>query len=769
MATRNFNANKSSLFAKTGSSELGGGQDKHLPVGGSWNGYTFRSAVRFATDWSGMKTIQSAVLWMKTSSAVHLAFSSDPDIYVARATSDWTANNSSSSADGGGGWSTAATNYPGPSLTTTGQVNKDVSTAEQTWISVDISTIVRAWAPTSVEGGGGAANYGVVLYGVASGDLTEFNSAESTVPPYIVVTYATDTAPVATMTGPTGVQGTRPTLAGTAVDAEGDPITNVHVEVSQGATVVYQADLGAVASPWSHVPTADLPGGALTVRAVAGAGGLTGAYSAALAFTVDRPPVVGAFTSPPASGSNRRPPITFGTSDPDGNATTAWDLQVYATSGGVAAGSPVYQALAQTSGISAGQVTHTPTADLPGGALVVRARVQSGPGALWSAWSADYPFVVALTTPSVTYLVPASVGGYVTPDGTFSDLATAFSKITHAHTADLRPPAGQTLTRMRIWVGYTAADPSVAGQGTLVWDAAPTPAGQQAGWGSELGASGSVVFATAFEATASGGGVTKAWRWGKCSLVEWIGRVRLGDQVTALTATPDQMGAGLLAGWIRAENLAGAGLAAWRATPPTPAAILPELPAAEAWLGLRNRYAWNAPDVDLLAGTGSFEDPALTGWATSGQVSSQAGIANSPPTHGGRILRITGDGVTPYPQASRWVQVFPGATYTLSGSLMTAGVAGEMDVRCDAHSTPGVEVQSFLMRLMTSGGGQVVWSTQTSTAKIPAGCYWLLVLIYIAAAPAAAGVDGRWDNIQVVGPKPLGGLDRWDLAWTSLG
>src|SRR4029079_1983026 len=101
---------------------------------------------------------------------------------------DWTANNSSSSADGGGGWSTAATNYPGPSLTTTGQVNKDVSTAEQTWISVDISTIVRAWAPTSVEGGGGAANYGVVLYGVASGDLTEFNSYESTVPPYIVVT-----------------------------------------------------------------------------------------------------------------------------------------------------------------------------------------------------------------------------------------------------------------------------------------------------------------------------------------------------------------------------------------------------------------------------------------------------------------------------------------------------------------------------------------------------------------------------------------------------
>src|SRR5262245_41504162 len=333
-------ANKSSLFAVTGSTELGGGADDHLPVGGPWGAYTFASAVRFGFDWTGVKRITSAILALRTTGQVHVGFSSAPDFYVARATADWTANGASSGSEGGSGWSTSPTVYPGPPSTSTGRVSKRAATTENTWVEVDIAAIVRAWAPATVEGGGNQPNYGILLSRVASGDVTEFYSRTSgSVPPKITLYYDTDTPPPApTHTAPVAgavVTTKRPTFTATCVDPDGDPLQGGDIAVYSGSTVVNSGAMSWGTSSLAYTPTVDLPSGALTWRCRAKANGVTGAWSTATAFTVDRAPTVTAFTAPPATVSaNLRPPIAFTTQDLDGDALELYDLEVYADGGG---------------------------------------------------------------------------------------------------------------------------------------------------------------------------------------------------------------------------------------------------------------------------------------------------------------------------------------------------------------------------------------------------------------------------------------------------
>src|SRR5262245_54523056 len=139
MASKTLTAAKSSLFANSGSTNLGGGADDHLPVGGPWGSYVFTSAVQFNLDWSGVKRITSAVIRLRTTGQVHIGFSSTPDFFVARATAAWTANSASSSAEGGSGWSTSPTVYPGPPSTSTGRVGKRAPTAENSTFDTDIT------------------------------------------------------------------------------------------------------------------------------------------------------------------------------------------------------------------------------------------------------------------------------------------------------------------------------------------------------------------------------------------------------------------------------------------------------------------------------------------------------------------------------------------------------------------------------------------------------------------------------------------------------
>jgi hypothetical protein len=689
MPTRNFNANKSSLFAKTGSTELGGGQDDHLPVGGSYNGYTFRSAVRFALDYSGMKNIQSAVLYLRTSSQVHLAFSSDPDVLIARASGDWTANSASSSSEGGSGWSTAATNYPGPSLTTSGQVSKDVSTAESTWVSADITSIVKAWAPASVVGGGGAANYGVVLYGAATGDLTEFYSYTSGSKPYIVVTYTTDTAPTTTLTAPTAGQimgTTRPTISGTGSDPDGDPVDLYYAQFVQGSTVVHDATLPG-GPTFNYTPTVDLPGGAVYVIVKCQAGGLW-SPDVRVDFTVDRPPVVVDWSAPPASGSNRRPVHTFVSSDPDGDALELYDVEVYQDGGGgVPAGAAVWVASSQTAGISGMTVNHTPGVDLPGGPLLARSRVRTGPADLWSAWSPYRAYFIALTTPTVVWKQPPSDGGWIEYDiPTFVNPAANPPTIAIWSKATDAPPSGQTLTREARGYAYGTAATAWAYDGPPQAPNTPTGGTVQQAFYDDLEANQSYGAGHArFIVGASGGGLVDTTRKWRATLLQWQGALFLGDQVTALHAALAGAG-GDIGGWCRAQSSATApnGSAPWRDLSQL-ATVVTELPATGAWLGLLSRFAHKTPDVDLLGGLGHWDGPnPLSGWNVSGQVYVQGALEGTPPPTGGGQLRITGDGVTSYPQATKVVEVIGGAQYRLNAYLKSAGLTTEIDCRVDA-------------------------------------------------------------------------------------
>ena len=768
MPSRTFASNKSSLFAD-GSSNLGGGADQHMPVGGPYSGYTFRSAVRFALDFLGHETDRLG----RNEPADELAGSRrvlvGPGHYVARCTADWTANSSSGSSDGGSGWGTSPTVYPGPASTTTNRVTRDISTSEGATVGIDITGIVRDWL-------NGQPNYGVLLYYVASGDVTEFNSYRAgSGKPEIVVTYATDSPPTATLDAPTGVQSTtRPTLSGTATDPDGDPITNVAVAVyrSSDNVLVYYADLGAVGSSWSHVPTADLPGGALWAAATPVAGGLTGAASNVVNFTVDRPPNAPVWSAPSGNvGGTRRPVHTFSATDPDGDALELYDLEVYQSVGGAPSGAAVY-AVANL-GASGTSVSHTPTIDLPGGPLLARSRVRTGPADLWSAWSAYQAYSIILTTPTVAWIEPASSNAFeVYDNGQFVDqwsspLITAiWGRVQDA------PPSGQTLTREARGYGYEAAGASWAYDGPP--QAPNTPTGGTASQPIYASPGGGWMYGRGhfrFIIGSSGGGLVDTQRNWRASILEWYGAVFLGDNVTAIAATLAGMG-GQLKGWWRAQASRTDSSKGWRELTDQ-AGILAELPATGAYLGLRSRFAINGPDVDLLGGAGSFEDPTLAGWTLGGgQIYVQGNLEGRPAPDGSTELRITGDGVTAYPQVSRLIPVVPGGAYYLEGYLQSAGgVKAEIDVRCDAIG-PNLN-QGFALRILRDAQGETAHTYQkVGPYVVPAdgSVTDLQLLIYIAANPSIAGQDVRADAVKLVGPKAgAAGLDKWVIDWTSAG
>lgn len=786
MATRTLAANKSSLFADSGGSELGGGNDDHLPVGGPWGSYTFRSAVRFALDWSGVKSITSAVLRVRTSSQVHIGFSTDPDIQVSRCTGDWTANSGKSSADSGGGpgWSTSPTVWPGPAMTSTGRVSKDIPTSEGTWVDIDITAIVKAWAPATIPGGGGAANYGVMLHYAASGDVTEFSSSKSVYSPEIVLTYATDSPPPApTVTAPTGTgSNLRPLLSATAVDPDGDPLEVGDVEVRKAGAVVYSSVAFAAsgATTLDHTPASDLPSGDLTVRFRARAAGVYGAWSAEAPFAIDRAPTTNAPTAPAGNISgNRRPNIVFTAADLDADPLELFDVEVYATSSGAPTGSPVYAVTSGTTGIAGYTVTHTPTADLPVGPLMVRARVRAR--GVYSAWSGYTAFTIVTANPSVSIVWPPTPGGpllFFTPHPA-PGTGFPFAAVSRFQ-AECIAPAGFTFTTIRRKLvrldgpnaPFTIMDSDLGGVAgsTTFFVSQPVTVKDFAAGGTWAGMS--ALLEVTITATASNGGQTVAVRRARYSFLEWQGAVYLGDNVTALAVSDVTPPAGDNAApldrpsvWYRAQasKTAPNGAATWRDASGL-ATVRSELPAQNAYLGVYVRSSRQADDVDVLGGIGMFEDAALPGWATSGLVAS---VSPGLKYEGIRCLQIRGDGVTGYPQASVMVPAVPGGAYTLSGALLWAAGTGEIDVRVDAHYIDGTQV-AFVMRLLKTTGA--AWELLSSGPWVcPAGVKSLQVIAYIAASPSVSGQDCRFDAIQLLGPPSGYGFDRIDVDWTSAG
>lgn len=175
--TRTYNATKDSRLARTsGGANYGSGTEGQLPVGAG-SGWRNRALIDVAAiPWGGVVRVVSATLLVTTSSQVNLGFGSSPKVEARRITGSW-AEGSASSPSGSNG-----VVYPGPSTTTTGAKQTSVTRTEGARVSLDVTAIVRAWAAKAVEGGGGAAKYGIALYSVAEDSTTystEFLSRET--------------------------------------------------------------------------------------------------------------------------------------------------------------------------------------------------------------------------------------------------------------------------------------------------------------------------------------------------------------------------------------------------------------------------------------------------------------------------------------------------------------------------------------------------------------------------------------------------------------
>jgi hypothetical protein len=564
---------------------------------------------------------------------------------------------------------------------------------------------------------------------VASGDVTEFQSfkdATSGDRPQIILTYTGDTPPSTVLDAPTGIQGTtRPTISGTSTDPDGDAIQNVYVAVSQGATVVYSANLGAVGNAWSHVPTADLPGGALTVVASAQAGGLGGPASNTLSFTVDRPPVVTAWSAPSGNVSgNRRPVHTFTASDPDGDALELYDVEVYQSVGGAPSGGPVWVASSQVAGISGMTVNHTPGADLPGGPLLARSRVRTGPADLWSAWSAYQAYSIILTTPTVAWISPTADGAWMEydPPTLANPAASLLTTAVWGKVSDA-PPSGQTLTREARGYGYAAAATAWAYDGPPQAPNTPTGGTAQQPFYPDLEPNEPYGSGhSRFIIGASGGGLVDVSRKWRASALEWFGSVYLGDRVSAVSAALTAMG-GDYVGWIRAQSSA---IDAAASTEP----------------------------ADILAGSGSFETVPLAGWTPHGGAWSAG--ATSYKIDGANGLIGAGAGVAnPYCSSATY-QVRPGSTYTLTAGAGRAQGNAAINARVSlaVYDAQGVGISTVAVVLDYTAAAVVgALPVKSGAYTMPANATQAIVNVTLVGSPVAADI-WVFDAIKLVPAAP---------------
>lgn len=206
MATRSFACSKDSLvcLSPTGL-ELGAGEDDHLPAGVN-NGYKLRSLLAFTLDWTGVYEITKAELKIRTSASNYHGTKSSDTFYISRCTSSW--SEGTYGADESWYAANAVDWGNQPSTTTTGRVSYAGTTSNSSDRTYDITAIVKAWAPTSIPGGGGASNYGIQIRQTTESEdnYTEFQSVEGGTNPYILLTYV-DTPP---QTNPTVTIDTPP-------------------------------------------------------------------------------------------------------------------------------------------------------------------------------------------------------------------------------------------------------------------------------------------------------------------------------------------------------------------------------------------------------------------------------------------------------------------------------------------------------------------------------------------------------------------------------
>lgn len=314
MPTTTWACNKDARVADSGGTSLGAGASNFNPIG-TYSGYKYRTLLGFSYSFTGMVSITSAVLNLRTGTQFYVAYGSDPDIAVRRLTAAWSEGTSVAlSGTNAVEWD----NQPGVTGST---AVADISPSESTWDSVDITTIIQ-------EALAAGSFYGLRLYAYdgsgessSATDVTEIYSREQgSSDPYITVTYTNNVVPSApTLTGPADGQivTLTPELKATHSDPDGDALLDYDHQVSTDPTFASVTHWNESASTFGisgNNITRTYAGTALTrgttyywrmrTSSATGATG-EGPWSAARSFVVNSLPVA-TLTEPAATGRTAR-------------------------------------------------------------------------------------------------------------------------------------------------------------------------------------------------------------------------------------------------------------------------------------------------------------------------------------------------------------------------------------------------------------------------------------------------------------------------------
>lgn len=372
MATRNFTVSQDARVGNGEGLNLGAGACAHLPVGsGGSPEYTYRSFLKFDHDWSDMTSISLAKLYIRLTDTYHLSRTTG-SIYIDRVTQNWGAGTASHPMTTTNGWigSSGSGNYmvyPGPSCSTTVSGNDvsritsgSISGSDNEWVSIDITSLLRQWAPSSVMVGG-AAGYGRTNYGIRllanTGEVEIWSEDKgASYAAYIKVTYSTNSAPdKPVITSPTSEQrvagGTTygtPSITVTATgltDPDGDALTAYILVKNEAGTALafdtYSAT-GITGSTFSRaLSSASIPRGQRLQVILTTYDGVTATASDPVFFTINDAslPVIagtdGQTMEMSIEGSETNPRFTarWSYSDPEGDAQYQYQAILYANDG----------------------------------------------------------------------------------------------------------------------------------------------------------------------------------------------------------------------------------------------------------------------------------------------------------------------------------------------------------------------------------------------------------------------------------------------------
>jgi hypothetical protein len=160
--------------------------------------------------------------------------------------------------------------------------------------------------------------------------------------------------------------------------------------------------------------------------------------------------------------------------------------------------------------------------------------------------------------------------------------------------------------------------------------------------------------------------------------------------------------------------------------------------------------------VDVLAGVGSFEDPALPGWSTA----TGASIAFGGAPDGARVARITGNGSN-YPAiTSTTVGVVPGRTYRLTASAKRASGTLNGRVRVDYMKGTVAGASPAVLDFTTAA---FVARSSSFTVPTDGTVDGIRVLCHVNAPAVAAPDAWDFDAVTVEDVSDLPGV------WTPSG